>query len=257
MPTSISIPAQAASTPFNPTGSIAATSVQNAIAELAAETIDLTSNQTVGGIKSFNAGVLNLTNAVNNLISYANAGLDVPTFTTRSLGTKAVFRSGLSSTATEYALGTSNLTLWQSIPVAGNTYFFKWFAGITEIASLAGDGLLSLQKLTVASVNPWVSPTFQNTWTNFGAGHATAGYRKLPDGTVELKGLIAKSTTPTVGETIFTLATGFRPLEKRVFSTISNGALSRIDVDSLGNLLFMLGSNTGISLDGIRFVAEQ
>lgn len=257
MPTSISIPSRATSSPFDPTSSIAATNIQNAIAELAQETVDLFNNQTIGGIKNFSGGAINLINATNNLLVYTNAGVDVPTFNTRSLGTKVVLRSGLSSTATEYALGIGDLTLWSSLAQGTINHFFKWFGGTTEIASLRGDGLFSVPKLTVASVDAWTAVTFQNSWANFFNTHATAAYRKLPDGSVEVKGLVTKSTTPTAGEVIFTLPVGFRPLETRMFPTISNNALGRVDVLNNGNVVFSLGSNVWFSLQTIRFTAEQ
>ncbi|MGL5876482.1 MAG: hypothetical protein ACRC2V_01655, partial [Xenococcaceae cyanobacterium] len=129
--------------------------------------------------------------------------------------------------------------------------------GTTEVASLSGDGLLGLQKLTVAVVNSWITPTLLNTWNNFGLGHATAAYRKLPDGTIEFKGLIRKPTTPALDEIIFTLPAGFRPLERRIFSTVSNALVARVDVLNNGDVVLNQGSNDWLSLQTIRFVAEQ
>lgn len=96
-------------------------------------------------------------------------------------------------------------------------------------------------------------PAFANSWANYGGGFSTAAFRRR-GGVVRLKGLVASGT---VGQTIFTLPAGYRPAETRLFSTISNSAVGRVDINSAGAVSCQLGSNVWLSLDGIAFFAEQ
>lgn len=98
-------------------------------------------------------------------------------------------------------------------------------------------------------------PAFQNSWANYGGGggFAPAAFRRR-GGVVRLKGLVASGT---VGSAVFTLPTGYRPLERRMFSSIGNTAVARIDVDAAGNVIIVTGSNVWTTLEGIAFDAEQ
>lgn len=158
MPTSISVPPKSAAAAnvitFEPTTSISSTQVQNAIAELAAETVDLSTNQTIGGVKSFSGGELALINATRNLLSFNSAGAATPTFTARSAGTKVLLSPALAAAATDYAVGIASNNLWQSIPQAINTQFFRWYGGTTELAFLRGDGVFFVPKVGVNTPTP-------------------------------------------------------------------------------------------------------
>lgn len=119
------------------------------------------------------------------------------------------------------------------------------------------NGINYIPNLQITDSVPWILATLQNSWTSFGVGNPAASYRKLPDGTIEFKGLIKKATTPGASETLFTLPVGYRISESRVFGVISNGALGRVDMSSNGGVALTTGSNIWLSLEGIRFVAEQ
>lgn len=86
-------------------------------------------------------GQLYLTGLTGNRIDYANIGLGLPTTTTRSVGTKIVYRSGLNSTDTDYATGINTNIFWHSIP--NTTASFNWYASTTNIASLSGNGVFT------------------------------------------------------------------------------------------------------------------
>lgn len=105
----------------------------------------------------------------------------------------------------------------------------------------------------------WTAPTLLNSWTNFGAPFATAGYRKDGAGTVRVKGLI-HSGTVTAGTVLFTLPAGYRPAETRLFvTTTSNGTTEQygaLRVDSAGNVTIQVGFSGFFSLDSVSFPAE-
>lgn len=94
-------------------------------------------------------------------------------------------------------------------------------------------------------------PAFQNGWVNYGSGWQVAGFWKDPFSVVRLRGLVKSGT---VGSALATLPPGFRPLVSETFSTISNGALGRVDVLTNGAIVPAPPSNnTYVSLSGISF----
>ncbi len=89
-------------------------------------------------------------------------------------------------------------------------------------------------------------PAFLNGWTNYGGSGGSAKFRKDAAGNVFISGLI-KSGTVTL--TAFTLPDGYRPSELVIFAVQSNGSLGRMDIDSVGNVLVVSGSNSYFSLE--------
>jgi len=80
--------------------------------------------------------VLNFTNTL---------GKNIPTFTTRSSGTRVVYYDSLDSTNVDFASGIGiNDSLWFSVPKNDGAYAFKWYGGTTEIARLVSDGALTI-----------------------------------------------------------------------------------------------------------------
>jgi microcystin-dependent protein len=102
----------------------------------------------------------------------------------------------------------------------------------------------------------WVAPTLINGWANHGAGFDTAGYLKTPDGIVMLKGLLSGSSKTS--DIAFVLPTGFRPSARKLFPATSGEpwTVSRIDVDTSGNVYAYRTGNTWVGLDGVSFYAE-
>lgn len=95
------------------------------------------------------------------------------------------------------------------------------------------------------------APAFQNSWVNFGGSSDVAGYWKDPLGFVVLKGVVKSGT---VGSAAWTLPPGYRPVAKREFGTISNGAIGYVVVNTDGTVVPTTpSSNTSVMLDGIRF----
>lgn len=102
------------------------------------------------------------------------------------------------------------------------------------------------------SVGAAGEPAFQNSWANYDtANFNAAGYYKDPLGRVWLRGLVKDGTGPV----IFTLPAGYRPYRTEIHVCSSNSAYGEARVNVAGEVVFQVGSNTWISLDGITFRA--
>jgi hypothetical protein len=103
----------------------------------------------------------------------------------------------------------------------------------------------------------WVAVTFANSWVNFGGSDAPCVYRKT-DGKVHLRGLAKNGT---VNATMFTLPTGFRPVYPTRFSIpVYNGTtwtFGYLTISTAGAVTLVVGTNNGVSLDGISFFIDQ
>lgn len=91
-----------------------------------------------------------------------------------------------------------------------------------------------------------------------GVTSMAAGYRKTLQGDVVLKGRIKSGS---VGSAVFTLPAGYRPSEDRVFDVHAESStasvIGAVTVKATGDVVVSLGANALVSLDGIRFLAEQ
>ncbi len=67
-------------------------------------------------------------------------GVGVPAFTTRSPGTRIVLNGGTTSSSVDFALGYHTNISWTSVSNAAHE--FRWYAGITAVATLYGTGNL-------------------------------------------------------------------------------------------------------------------
>lgn len=128
---------------------------------------------------------------------------------------------------------------------------------------IAGDGSFTLGRISrtaagamAISGEGWTAPTLGTAWVNYGGAapnqHQDAGYRKLLNGTVEIRGMVKSGTVST----IFTLPVGFRPLKNETFIQLSNTGSARVEIFANGNVVVTYltgGSNAFVSLAGIRF----
>ena len=126
---------------------VAYASSTSALATGSALTFDGTNLSTTGqfistkaGSATDGSGQIYLNSATSNRIDFNSNGASVPAYTTRSDGTKITLFPALSGSQVDYAIGISAATQWYSIPVNSNSFFFKWFGGETQIASLDGTG---------------------------------------------------------------------------------------------------------------------
>ena len=106
-------------------------------------------------------------------------------------------------------------------------------------------------------------PLFQNGWVNYGTGGTVdASYRK-ENGVVWLQGTVKNGSSAA----IFTLPPGYRPAlvpggptgvaDQLIFAVMNTGACRRVDVYPGGQVNANGGTGTYLSLDGIRYLAED
>ena len=111
-----------------------------------------------------------------------------------------------------------------------------------------------------AGVGSWTNLSLQSAWVWYGGStsmFASPQYTRASDGLVTLKGLIGSGTT-TAGTVIAVLPSGYRPSHRLLLTTVSNGAWTRLDISTSGQVIVMQGaSSVWYSLDGISFYAEQ
>ena len=119
----------------------------------------------------------------------------------------------------------------------------SWFNG-TENLFLAKWALNELRRLDSEKANKvqeaWITPTLVNSWVAFDT--RTAKYKKADYGRVYLKGVVKSGT---IGATIFTLPTGYRPDEALIFGVIT--------VNVNGTVVCTSGANASVSLNGVNF----
>ena len=116
------------------------------------QSIKVTGNTVTTGDLTVAGGNVSLTNGTSNIIDFNGSGLQSPTTTTRSAGTKLVLYPSLSSTEVDYAIGATSNVIWNSVKSNSDTQSFKWFGGTTEVAKLDGVGNLQFAgNLTLGS----------------------------------------------------------------------------------------------------------
>ena len=119
----------------------------SALATGSALTFDGTNLSTTGqvistktGSATDGAGQVYLNGSTSNRVEWSAVGTGAPAFTTRSAGTKALLYPAISGSQVDYAIGINAATLWQSVPVASSSFYFKWYGGETPVATLDGTG---------------------------------------------------------------------------------------------------------------------
>ena len=97
-------------------------------------------SSTLTGSPTDGAGQIYLNGATSNRVEWSAVGTGAPAFTTRSAGTKLLIYPAISGSQVDYAMGIDAATLWSSVPVASSSFYFKWYGGQTQVASLDGTG---------------------------------------------------------------------------------------------------------------------
>lgn len=97
---------------------------------------------TKASVLATGGGQLYLNGATANRIDFNNNGIGAPAYTTRSVGTKILLNSAITSTTGDYAIGMDAATMWSSLPSTSAS--FKWYGGTTLAGSLSGGGSLYL-----------------------------------------------------------------------------------------------------------------
>lgn len=102
------------------------------------------------------------------------------------------------------------------------------------------------------------SCTFRQAFADYGGGFSSAGFYRDPSGTVHMKGLIKLVGGQAPGvcfDAIFDLPAGYRPMERHLFTVLSNGVAARVDVSPSSRVEYISGGDPyqWLSLDGITF----
>lgn len=104
----------------------------------------------------------------------------------------------------------------------------------------------------------WAPLILKDKWTQYGGAYADAEFNRTTAGLVVLKGMIKKTSATAAGEVITTLPPSYRPTGKLMFGIVTNNnASGRIDIDTNGDVILNSGNNTYVSLDSIRFMADN
>lgn len=133
---------------------------------------------------------------------------------------------------------------------------------VTGSSNFTFDGSNLVVPSTVMRPNQaWVTPAFQNNWTNFAVGgFSSCGYIVDSLGWVQIRGLVSSGT---VGAPIFTLPAYASPLVNKLFVVgCSSQAYAEVRIygtgpgagpAAAGSVILQTGQNGWVSLDGIRF----
>jgi hypothetical protein len=84
-------------------------------------------------------GDLVLYNSTNQTILFNSAGINSPTYSSRSLGTKIVYNPNISGSSCDYATGIATNSLWNSVPTAASS--FDFYFGTSNYTTLNSTGI--------------------------------------------------------------------------------------------------------------------
>lgn len=125
-------------------------------------------------------------------------------------------------------------------------------AALQELGALNAETQYALNLKAEKQQSEWLAPTLINGWTNLEYAEPS-GYYKDPFGIVHVKGIVKGGA---VGQPLFILPVGYRPMFLRRYAVIANDAIGHIEVFNSGYVYLWLGSNVWVSLDAITFRAE-
>lgn len=105
---------------------------------------------------------------------------------------------------------------------------------------------------TIHVVGAASEPAFEHSWAAYGGGYFAPRFWKDAAGIVHLSGLAASGT---LGQSIFTLPSGFRPPNHVMQNAVANAVPSWVQITNGGSVVSAggIGSNAWFSLDGASF----
>lgn len=168
------------------------------------------------------------------------------------------------TTETRFLEGNGSPNGSVSAPVGSRYVDMSASGGSVEWVKRSGGGG-NTGWITLLGDSGWVeigssgAPAFQNSWTNFGGGYATAAYRKI-NGIVYLKGLLNRTAARNV--IVFYLPSGFRPSGGLLFSTNTSGNVNSeaqgVAITASNGAVTGRSASSGfLGLDGVSFVADS
>lgn len=108
--------------------------------------------------------------------------------------------------------------------------------------------------VTATGDTAWRPLPYTNSWVDYGAPYSPCGYRKLSNGLVLVRGLVANGTAAA----ICTLPAGYRPgITMLYIADTSPNIDCRVDVTTAGVITHQGGAAGWISLNNICFLAEN
>jgi hypothetical protein len=130
---------------------------------------------------------------------------------------------------------------WSEFQVVGST------TGEVQKVGAQTSAYMGLQALLYpGATGSWSSPSFQNSWVNYGGGWPTLQYTKASDGVVTIRGLVKSGT---IGAVIATLPAGYLPPGQELLAVSSSDLFGRIDIGTNGNIVSQAGSNNWVELN--------
>ena len=126
------------------------------------------------------------------------------------------------------------------------TTFGNYNPAVNDVVSVleqAGDRIV----LGPAALNTWQTPgSFQNGWSNYGAGSRPVRFRREGFDLVRIEGLVAGGT---LNATVFDLPAGYRPTTNLHFASQSNITFGLVYVNAAGSVQFWGTTNVYASLN--------
>ena len=180
-----------------------------------------------------------------------------PKFYDSSDGNIAIYSPSISTTYPTMQLGGGSTGLyWGTGSAAVDAGLYRQTTGQVAITGdvsgviLDGHGTDAYFYLAT-TYGLWQAVSFQHSWVDYGGSFGNAAYMKDAFGVVHLRGMIKSGT---LGSSAFTLPAGCRPPAQVLQSTISNGAVGRLDITTAGAVTPTApSSNAWVSLDGVTF----
>jgi len=134
---------------------------------------------------------------------------------------------------------------------SGFSLFWVWYtSGQVVKRGAQTSSYMGLQALYYpTTTGTWSSPTFQNSWVNYGGTtYPLLQYTKDSDKVVTVRGLVKNGVT-TTNTIIANLPLGYRPIASQVFTVASNEDFGRVDITSSGNIIVQSVDNTWVALN--------
>lgn len=120
--------------------------------------------------------------------------------------------------------------------------------GLTLRENFAGE----VRVVEVTPPEDWVTPTLSTGWSAV-TDAPTLAYRKLLDGTVEVRGRATRGSAPTVQDPIIPIPVGWEPEGREVFdcyATVAGTYTPAVMTCHTGALRWLTGGYTNMSLSG-------
>ena len=221
--------------------------------------------QTIGNAASVRATKINSSAVSTNTLAFTTNPSDTSAIVS---DTNITFTSAATNSPTYiWQQSTDGGSTWSNIAGATNASYTLSSVDLSmdqnKFRVMATDqfGRTATSTAATLTVTIWGTLAYQNGWRDYTANtYPGAQYTKTTAGLVALRGLVAGGTA-TFDTTITTLPVGYRPTNRLTFYVGSydsgNSGFGRVDVLPTGEVRFMSGTNTWVSLDSIRFIASS